>query len=45
MELINRGSPSKNWPKFLGLRKGTEVTLHPYGKDQLVIEKMPESKR
>ena len=31
--------------RFLGLRKGTEVIIHPYGKDRLLIEEIPESKR
>jgi len=30
--------------KFLGLKKGTEVILHPFGKDKLVIEEISESK-
>jgi len=31
--------------RFLGLRKGTEVIIHPSGKDKLVIEEIPETKR
>jgi len=31
--------------KFLRLRKGTEVIIHPYGKDKLLIEEISETKK